>query len=74
MLLIGAFIFEPISIVQHLVDHFCGLGGLPQNHQRDEIVFIFTLPFYISAAYSAAAFLAQRILLHDTVKAMSAAG
>lgn len=58
MLLLGALVFVRLPEGQTRLDHFFGWGGLPQFHQGDETVF--TLPFYISIAYSVAAFLVQR--------------
>jgi hypothetical protein len=60
MILVGAILFEPISIFESRLDHFFGWGGVPRFHspQGDELVF--TLPFYISATYSATAFIVRR--------------
>ncbi len=72
VLLLGAMIFVHLPEGQTRLNHFFGWGGLPQFHQGDETVF--TLPFYVSIAYSATAFLAQwRRQHHDPQRAMRTA-
>jgi hypothetical protein len=71
VLLLGALVFVRLPEGQSRLNHFFGWGGLPQFHQGHEIVF--TLPFYVSAAYSAMAFLVQRMHDQDTARAMQVA-
>jgi hypothetical protein len=72
MLLLGGLVFVHLQEGQTRLAHFFGWEGLPQFHfpqgsQGDQI--FFTLPFYVSVAYSATAFLVQRRQSHNRLQA-----
>jgi hypothetical protein len=58
LVLLAALMFRQLQPGQARLDHFFGWGGLSPRGQYDEVAV--TMPFYLAAAYSAAAYLVSR--------------